>query len=220
MLRSVQRPSRCWQPWFGDRASVPASHRACGPIRCPLRARDASRRIRELPSGSRPAGSSADDTARGHAILRYQVALKHLHILAVFQANEVVGLHRCAPASVRTKHSACASTARVGRPLASLDLEPDGSFALLGSNTQAIGDAIRAGLATNPGYAPARAIKYVITGGTASDIGGFLNLARLSRGSVEIYPEWRNPGNGLPRAYADDEIGQLGKWRGTRIHGR
>jgi len=107
------------------------------------------------------------------------------------------------------------------RSIEKLDLEPSGSFALLGSRQQEISATIEQGLRDDVEYVPALAVKDVITADAdaamVGDIGGYLNLARVSRGAVEIYPEWRNPKAGLPRAYSDDEVGQVGEWRVTGI---
>ena len=104
------------------------------------------------------------------------------------------------------------------RPLELLDLAPDGSFALLGSNQKTIGDMITAGMAEDVEYNPALAIKAVIEEEIAGDIGGYLHLARVS-GSVDIYPEWRGGTDELPSPYADAKIGGLGPWRANGIFG-
>lgn len=115
---------------------------------------------------------------------------------------------------------------RTGTPrsVEELDLEPSGSFALLGTRQTEISATIEQGLRDDIEYLPALAVKQVIEtdfkAAMTGDIGGYLNLARVSRGSVEIYPEWRNPDQGLPRAYSDDEIGRVGEWRVTGIYGR
>ncbi len=112
----------------------------------------------------------------------------------------------------------------IARSIETLDLEPSGSFALLGSRRLEISAIIEQGLRDDVEYVPALAVKDVIAADAKAamigDIGGYLNLARVSRGGVEIYPEWRNPEAGLPRAYSDDEIGRVGKWRVTGIQGR
>lgn len=107
----------------------------------------------------------------------------------------------------------------VPRTTEKLDLEHSASFALLGCETRSIGATIEQELSDDVEYVPALAIRDVIAAGTAGVIGGYLNLARLHGASVEIYSEWRNPGEGLPRAYADDELGHVGEWRVTGIHG-
>lgn len=100
-----------------------------------------------------------------------------------------------------------------------VDLSAPTSFALLGSHKAEISAKIASELTDDVEYVPGRAIKEVIAAGDANDIGGYLNLARVSRGQVEVYPEWRNPDAGLPRPYADSEIGRLGEWRVTGIYG-
>lgn len=104
------------------------------------------------------------------------------------------------------------------RPPELLDLNPDGSFALLGSNVQAIGDRIRARLAEDFEYNPALTIKEVIEEEIAGDIGGYLHLARYN-GGVEIYPEWRGDRANLPSPYADSRLGYLGEWRVNGLFG-
>jgi len=104
------------------------------------------------------------------------------------------------------------------RPPKLLDLAPDGSFALLGSNQETVGAMITDGMAADVEYNPARAIKAVIQEEVAGDIGGYLHLARVS-GAVEIYPEWRGDKNELPSPYADAKIGGLGRWRANGILG-
>lgn len=99
-----------------------------------------------------------------------------------------------------------------------LDLDPDGSFALLGSNQQTIGDRLRDRLTANREYNPALVIKEVIEEEIAGDIGGYLHLARIN-GGVEIYPEWRGDRTSLPSPYADGRMGWLGEWRVNGIFG-
>lgn len=99
-----------------------------------------------------------------------------------------------------------------------IDLEPDGSFALLGSNQLVIGDHLRERLAADIEYNPALVIKEVIEEENAGDIGGYLHLARIN-GGVEIYPEWRGARASLPSAYADAKLGGLGDWRVNGIFG-
>lgn len=99
-----------------------------------------------------------------------------------------------------------------------LDLTPDGSFALLGSNQDAIGQAIREGMAADYEYNPALAIKAVIEEQIAGDIGGYLHLARINSG-VEIYPAWRGDRGTFPSPYADGKLGGLGEWRANGIFG-
>ena len=109
------------------------------------------------------------------------------------------------------------------RLIEKLDLEPNGSYALLGSKQKEIAATIEQGMRNDVEYIPALAIKDLIRADAEAsiigDIGGHLNLARVSRGGVEIYPEWRNPEDGLPRAYSDAEVGRVGKWRVAGIHG-
>lgn len=107
-----------------------------------------------------------------------------------------------------------------GRPRAPelLDLNPDGSFALLGSNQRTIGERLRDRLAADVEYNPALVIKEVIEEEIAGDIGGYLHLARIN-GGVEIYPEWRGSRASLPSAYADSKLGGLGSWRVNGIFG-
>lgn len=104
------------------------------------------------------------------------------------------------------------------RPPELLDLTPDGSFALLGSNQETISAMIIAGMADDIEYNPALAIKAVIEEEIAGDIGGYLHVARVG-GAVEIYPEWRGDRDGLPSPYADAKIGGLGRWRANGIFG-
>lgn len=101
-----------------------------------------------------------------------------------------------------------------------VDLAATSSFALLGSHQAEIGTTIAKGLQDDVEYVPGRAIKDVISSGHADDIGGHLNVARIARNQVEIYPEWRNPDGGLPRPYADSEIGGIGEWMVTGIYGQ
>lgn len=104
------------------------------------------------------------------------------------------------------------------RPPELLNLDADGSFALLGSNKQTIGDRLRERLDKDVEYNPALVIKEVIEEEIAGDIGGYLHLARI-RGAVEVYPEWRGTHAGLPSAYADTKLGGLGDWRVNGIFG-
>lgn len=99
-----------------------------------------------------------------------------------------------------------------------LDLEPDGSFALLGSNQEEISTRLHSRLRENVEYNPALVIKEIIEEEIAGDIGGYLHLARI-RGGIDIYPEWRGSGNKLPSPYADSRIGGLGRWRVNGIFG-
>jgi hypothetical protein len=99
-----------------------------------------------------------------------------------------------------------------------LDLYPDGSFALLGSNQETISQMISEGMAVTVEYNPALAIKAVIEEEIAGDIGGYLHLARVS-GAVEIYPEWRGNAGSLPSPYADGKLGAVGRWRVNGIFG-
>nr|WP_087574455.1 hypothetical protein [Sphingomonas sp. CDS-1] len=99
-----------------------------------------------------------------------------------------------------------------------LDLMPDGSFALLGSNQGTIGKMIEEGFAANLEYNPALAIKSIIEEEIAGDIGGYLHLGRV-RGGVDIYPAWRGDSGSLPSPYADGKIGGLGRWRVNGIFG-
>ncbi|WP_278983722.1 hypothetical protein [Sphingobium yanoikuyae] len=99
-----------------------------------------------------------------------------------------------------------------------LDLMPDGSFALLGSNQAAIGRMIADGFAADLEYNPALAIKSVIEEEIAGDIGGYLHLGRI-RGGVDIYPAWRGDSGSLPSPYADGKLGGLGEWRVNGIFG-
>jgi hypothetical protein len=99
-----------------------------------------------------------------------------------------------------------------------LDLNPDGSFALLGTNQGIISARIRERLAANIEYNPALVIKEVIEEEIAGDIGGYLHLARIGSG-VEIYPEWRGDTTALPSSYADGKLGGVGRWRVNGIFG-
>jgi hypothetical protein len=107
-----------------------------------------------------------------------------------------------------------------GRPTTPelLDLEPDGSFALLGTNQEVIGARLQQQLTENIEYNPALVIKEVIEKEIAGDIGGYLHLARIGSG-VEIYPEWRGSQESLPSAYADGKLGGLAEWRVNGIFG-
>lgn len=104
------------------------------------------------------------------------------------------------------------------RPPELLNLNPDGSFALLGSNVREIGNRLSERLAANIEYNPALVIKEVIEEQIAGDIGGYLHLARYN-GGVEIYPEWRGNRTSLPSPYADSRLGYLGEWRVNGLFG-
>lgn len=99
-----------------------------------------------------------------------------------------------------------------------IDLTPDGSFALLGSNQATIRTMIEREMAADFAYNPAHAIRAVIEEEIAGDIGGYLHLARV-RGSVDLYPSWRGDKGSLPSPYADGTLGGLGKWRVNGIFG-
>lgn len=100
-----------------------------------------------------------------------------------------------------------------------LNLDTDGSFALLGSNVATMTAAIVEGFAADTSYNPARAIKLAIETELSGDIGGYVHLARYN-GALEIYPEWRDPAGNLPSPYSDANIGGLGQWRVQGIFGR
>lgn len=106
----------------------------------------------------------------------------------------------------------------VAQPPELLNLNPDGSFALLGTNQGIIGDRLRERLAADIAYNPALVIKEMIEEEIAGDIGGYLHLARIGSG-VEIYPEWRGKSTVLPSAYADGKLGGVGRWRVNGIFG-
>lgn len=99
-----------------------------------------------------------------------------------------------------------------------LDLQPDGSFFLLGSNQKTIGARLRDRLAADREYNAALVIKEVIEEEIAGDIGGYLHLARV-RGGVDIYPAWRGDNAELPSPYGDAKLGGLGEWRVNGIFG-
>ncbi|MBB3877216.1 MULTISPECIES: hypothetical protein [Alphaproteobacteria] len=126
--------------------------------------------------------------------------------------------HRTGNPPVQVFKFGCDEAGRLYGPR-EIDLSQPGSFHLLGSHKPEISAAIDGGFGGSIEYVPARAIKAVIAADAGSDIGGSIALARVSGGSVELYPGWRDPDDGLPRPYADEAIARIGEWRAGGIFG-
>ncbi len=71
-----------------------------------------------------------------------------------------------------------------------IDLDPAGSFVLLGSRKAEISKMIAAGFETSIEYSPTRALTEIIAQEGIADIGGGLQIGRASRGGFRLFPTW------------------------------
>ena len=71
-----------------------------------------------------------------------------------------------------------------------VNLEPAGTFLLLGSRKAEISRMIEAGFETSIEYGPTRALMDIIAQEGVADIGGGLQIGRASRGGFRLFPTW------------------------------
>ncbi len=93
-----------------------------------------------------------------------------------------------------------------------IDLDPPGSFVLLGDRKADVGKLILDGFSNDPEYRPSQALAQTISDSGYPSIGGALQLGRASQGWFKLLPTWGYSGSvqTFPSALGLGSAGGLG----------